>query len=281
MAALHEPDIVNILAPEDAGKHGIHPGTGGIHQHARFMRGRTTGFFVQRLDEPQPAFAPCGNDPRAVHDRRAAIRRIARVENHETGIIHPAVGIFESPGKSRLQRFARRVLAKIERTGRRQKFAAAEIVIQKQAEPDHPGRAYSALLNGQNETHGPDDMRSHGPEDFPLHQRFTYEAEFVMFEIPQTAMNELGGRRRRAGGKIALFRKRHGITPAHGIAGNAAAIDAATDDKKIKNVFAGHEASATMQGRNPLWKDNYIKTKTKRMSKENKRTIRTQMKAPP
>ncbi len=253
MAALNEPDIVHVVAAEDAGKHLVHPGAGGIHQHTRLVRGRASGFFVQRLDEPQLAFAPCGNDPRAVHDRRAAIGRIARVEDHETGIIHPAVGIFESRGESRLQRLARRVPAKVERAGRRQKPAAAEIVIKKQAEPDHPCRAHAAFLNGQNETHGPDDMRRHGPEDFPLHQRFAHQTKLVMLEITQATMNKLGGGGRRAGSEIALFRKRDGIAPAHRIAGNAAAVDAATDDKKIENILAGHRASTTASGdRTPI-----------------------------
>ena len=55
-----------------------------------------------------------------------------------------------------------------------------------------PPKTQAALLERQHETHRPDDVRRHGPEYFTLHQRFAHQAEFVVLEITQAAMNELG-----------------------------------------------------------------------------------------
>ena len=60
-----------------------------------------------------------------------------------------------------------------------------------------------------------------------------------MFEITQSAMDQLGGGRRGARRKILHFGQCDRITTADGIAGDAAAVDAATDDEQIVHRFFG------------------------------------------
>jgi hypothetical protein len=54
----------------------------------------------------------------------------------------------------------------------------------------------------QHEAHRPDDVRRMRPQHFALDQRLAHQAEFVIFEIAQAAMDELGGGRGGAAGEI-------------------------------------------------------------------------------
>ncbi len=117
------------------------------------------------------------------------------------------------------------------------------MVIKKKPETHEPGRAHAALLKWQNKAHRPDDVRRHGPQHLALHKRFSHQTKFVMFEITQTAMNELCGGRRGAGSKIVHFRKRNGITPADSVTRDAAAVDAAADHENIVDCLVRHGPS--------------------------------------
>ena len=65
------------------------------------------------------------------------------------------------------------------------------------------------------------------------------QPELVMLEIAQPAMHELGGGRRGARGQIVHFGKGNGVATAHSIAGNAGAIDAASDYEHIHTLGHG------------------------------------------
>ena len=66
-----------------------------------------------------------------------------------------------------------------------------------------------------------------------LGQRLAHQAELVVLEIAQAAMDQLGRGRGRAAGKIALLAQEHRQAAAGGIAGDAAAVDAAADDGDV------------------------------------------------
>jgi hypothetical protein len=68
------------------------------------------------------------------------------------------------------------------------------MIVQKEAEPKQPRRAQSFVI-GQHEAQGPDDVRRHPPQDFAFHKRFAHQTEFQMFEIAQSAVDQLGCRR--------------------------------------------------------------------------------------
>ena len=61
----------------------------------------------------------------------------------------------------------------------------------------------------KHEAQRPDDMRRRLEQHLPLDQRLANQSEFVMLQIAQAAMNELGRGRGCSGGKIALFGKKH------------------------------------------------------------------------
>ena len=85
----------------------------------------------------------------------------------------------------------------------------------------------------QHKAQGPDDMRRDTQQDFAFNQCFPHQAEFVMFQIAQATMDQLGGIGRSAAAEIALFEQHHGKPAPCRIARNARAIDAATNDGKV------------------------------------------------
>ena len=87
----------------------------------------------------------------------------------------------------------------------------------------------------QHESQGTDDMGRDLPEDFALDQRLADQAELVIFEIAQAAMHELGRPGRCPARQIIHFTKENRISAPGRVARDAAAVDAAADDREVKN----------------------------------------------
>ena len=190
----------------------VDPRTGGVDDQPRLDLFDLSLPQIFDADRPMAIFAARADDLRAGADHGAAIGRVAGVQHHQTRIVDPAVRIFESLRKQRLQRLAGRIAAHVERPGRRQQLAAADVVVEEQAEPDQPGRA-QALGVRQHETHRPDDVRRVLPQNLALHQRFAHQPELVIFEIAQAAMDELGRTGRGAAGEIVHLGEENRIAP--------------------------------------------------------------------
>ncbi len=168
-------------------------------------------------------------------DFGAAIGGVARGEHHQARVVDEAVGIFKSLGVAvRHQRLADLVAGQIDRAGRRQQMPAADMVVEKQPEPQQPGRAQAGMMR-QHESQRADDVGRDLPEDFALDQRLADQAELVIFEIAQAAMHQLGRPGRRPARQVVHFAQENRIAAAHRIARDAAAVDAATDDSEVEN----------------------------------------------
>ena len=123
-------------------------------------------------------------------------------------------------------------------------LAPREMVVKKEAEPQHPHGA-QALLMRQNEFQRPDDMRRGGEQQLALGQRLVHEAKFVEFQITQAAVDELGRGGGCAAGEIVLLDESNRQGRARRVARNGAAIDAAADDEKIEDhARAASQANA-------------------------------------
>ena len=191
-----------------------------------------------RMVMSQAPFVPPGAGafrPRV--DFRAPVGRIPGIEHHQPRILHPAVGILIGMGKFRLQRLAGHIAVQVDAARRRQDLAPAEMVIKEKPEADEMARP-QALVMRQHEAQRPDDVRRRLEQHLALDQRLAHQAEFIMLEIAQAAMDQLGGGRGRAGGQVALFGEEHLQAPPRRITRNAAAIDAAADDEQIINHSA-------------------------------------------
>ena len=168
-------------------------------------------------------------------DVGAAVGGVARGEHDEPRVVDEAVGIFEGARVSAgCERMADGVGGEIDRAGRRQQVAPADMVVKEQAEPQQPGRAQAGVVR-QHETQRADDVGRDLPEDFALDQRLAHQTKLVIFEIAQAAVHELGRPGRRPARQIVHFTQENGIAPARRIARDAAAIDAASDDGEVEN----------------------------------------------
>src|SRR3954447_9323809 len=87
----------------------------------------------------------------------------------------------------------------------------------------------------QNETQRANDMGRDLPEDLALDQRLADQPEFVVFEIAQPAMHELGRPGRRPARQVIHFTQENSIAPTRRIARDAAAVNAASDDGEVEN----------------------------------------------
>ena len=62
----------------------------------------------------------------------------------------------------------------------------------------------------QTETHRDRQMRSHFQQYFAFSQRFADQAEFVVFQVAQATVDQLGAGGRRRAGEIVSFQHQHG-----------------------------------------------------------------------
>jgi hypothetical protein len=85
------------------------------------------------------------------------------------------------------------------------------------------------LFVRQHEFQRPDDMRREAQHHFALGQGLGHQAELVVLEVAQSAMDQLGARRRCRRGEIVLLGEQHLEPAAGGVARDARAVDAAAD----------------------------------------------------
>lgn len=141
MATLDEPDRRTACEAERAPQGLTDPGTSGVDDHARTYGLAAAGYDVADCGDPGCLIAMGGFDGGARPDFGAALARIHGVEHHEAAILDPAIRISEPARQARLQRRAqiRALQAQGGRAG--QGLQAGEVVVEKQTEPQHPGRA--------------------------------------------------------------------------------------------------------------------------------------------
>src|SRR5207253_3911822 len=83
------------------------------------------------------------NAARARTNVGAALARVERVEHDQARIVRPTVRIFESMRISLLERRSENPMSEIDAAGCGQNAAAAEMIIDEEAQPQHPERAHS------------------------------------------------------------------------------------------------------------------------------------------
>ena len=214
--------------------HFADPGPGGVDQHARGGDVAAAAAVEHQL----PFVAPL--DPHAAGagaDDGAMLGGIERVEHHQPGIVHPAVGIFEAVAEQPLERLADRMMGEIDGARAGQQLARAQPVVEEQPEPQLERRAQAGQRR-QHEAHRPDHMRGHAQQHLALAERLAHQAEGAALEIAQAAVDQLGGGRGGAGGEIVHLDQQHAQAAAGGVAGEPGSVDAAADDGEVE---VGHE----------------------------------------
>ena len=187
---------------------------------------------------PETVDAGCIDDARAGPDRGAPVGRIAGVEDDEARIVNPAVGIFEAALENRLQGGSRRIACQVEHPRGGQALSPADIVVEEKPKAQEPLRAQADMV-GQHEAQGPHDVRREAPDHLALEQGLAHEAELVVLEIAQSAVDQLGRLGRRAAREIVTLEEDDRGAAAGRIARDTAPVDAAADDGEIESLGLG------------------------------------------
>ena len=85
----------------------------------------------------------------------------------------------------------------------------------------------------QHELQRLDDVRREPEQHLALGQRLGDQAELVVLQIAQAAVDQLGAPRRGVRGEIVLLDQQHLEAAAGGVARDAGAVDAAADDGEV------------------------------------------------
>ncbi|OIQ67894.1 hypothetical protein GALL_505240 [mine drainage metagenome] len=189
VAAAHKAHALGGVDAERAGDDLADPGPAGVDQNARHVG--FGGAVARDLYVPKVGLAPRGQHTGAGQDLCAARLGVAGVEDDEARILDPAIGIFKGAFVLRFQRAPGGVTGKVEATRAGQDFAPAKVVIDEQAKADQPSRAHPAV-KWQHKAHRPTDMRHGAQQGLALDQRLSHQTEFVVFQIAQAAMKQLG-----------------------------------------------------------------------------------------
>src|SRR3954449_4194197 len=94
-------------------------------------------------------------------------------------------------------------------------------------------------MMGQHKSQRADDVRNDLPKNFAFDQGLAHQAEFVILEIAQAAMYQLGGPGRCPAGQVVHLAKKYGAAAARRITRDPASVDAASDDREIEHSVQG------------------------------------------
>ena len=203
---------------------------------------------------PDIAGTPRGGYFGAGTDFCATFFGVHRIECHKTGIIDPCVRIFKSLGEQVFERCRGLIRFHIQRACCRQKFAPADMIIKEETQPQQPCRTHTAAMIRQNEAHRFHQMRGIGPDHLTLHQGFTHKAKFIMFQIAQTTVNQLGSAGGCAAGQIFHFGKAGVKTTPDRITRNTTAVNTTANNENIIVRICNHVASSAENHANSILK---------------------------
>ncbi len=128
-----------------------------------------------------------------------------------------------------------RIGREIDRSRRRQQLSAAEVIVEKQPEPQQPGGPQLPMMR-KDEAQRLDDVRRHPPQHLALDQRLADQAKLIIFEVAQAAVDQLGRPGRRPARQVVHFTKENGKSASCGVAGDAAAVNSAADDGEVVDL---------------------------------------------
>ena len=237
---------------------GPHPG--GVDHHAGPDLDRPAGEPVGEdgaADPPAGPHQPGGLHPVDGHrpQRGGGLGHRQR----EAGVVDPGVVIQETGGEAAPVE----VRHELERLPLRQALVQladpgpAGGVVHPQGGPDPPGVGPGPGLPGHSrrvrlalrtlrglgehrdeEGEGLDEVGGQAQEALPFGQRLVDQAELLLLEVAEPAVDELRRPRRRTGGEVAPLDERRPQAPPGGVEGHPGAGDAAPDDEHVEGLRA-------------------------------------------
>ena len=214
----------------------LHPRAGSIHEPARGQLDRAA-VGCREFDIPALAVVAAVRRHAAMAgvDRRPHVARRLHVRDHQPRIVDPAVRIDEAVLEGWLQPGAELRVLQVDTDRFRQRHVPVEMVVEKEAEAQHPARPEMRFVR-QHEAQRPGDVRRLCQQHLTLHQRLAYQSELVLLEIAQATVDELGRLRRRAAGEIVHLAEPDLECASRGIARNPRPIYAAADYEQVERL---------------------------------------------
>src|SRR5262249_2314772 len=146
VASLDQAEPLRPLHAERAVDEARDPRPRGVDEAPRLHGLLLTCRLVLDRGAPGAAVAAGGRAARAGQDAGAALAGVEGVQDDEAGVVDPAVGIAEALCEGGPQRLADGIAPQIEAARAGQLLAAAEMVVEEEADADHPGRAQRRLV---------------------------------------------------------------------------------------------------------------------------------------
>ncbi|MNZ72680.1 hypothetical protein D3C78_910660 [compost metagenome] len=154
VAAFDQTDAIRGFQLQTIVEEVFHPWTGGVHQALGAPGKGFATVDVDRFHHPQAVFTPCTGHFGACAHFATALFHFLGIEYHQASIVDPAVRIFETALQFRLQH---RFWSKAQTLAAWQTGAFTQVIVQEQADTDHPGWAQVRLMR-QTETHWEGDV---------------------------------------------------------------------------------------------------------------------------
>ncbi|MNZ93559.1 hypothetical protein D3C78_1126310 [compost metagenome] len=207
------------------------PGAGGVDQRAGAQRQQAAVLAFQ-MQMPQALAAPRADAAGARVDVRAMLAGTDGIGYHQAGIVDPAVGVFEAFGNLGLERAAG---AEGQMARAWQAVPHAEVIVEEQPGADHPGWPQVRTVR-EDEAQRAHQVRRHVQQHLALAEGFAHQAEFVVLQVAQAAMDQLAAGRGGVRGEVVLLAEEHRQAAAGGVGGDAATVDAATNYGEVVDL---------------------------------------------
>jgi len=231
VAALDQAQVLGARPVQHLAEQALDPRPGGVDQRAGAQR-QAAAVLALQLQVPEALAAPRADAARAGVHVRAVLAGAHRIGHHQAGVVDPAVRVLEAFADFRLER-AGRAEGQVARA--RQAVPRAEMVVEEQAGADHPRRAQVRAVR-QDEAQRAHQVRGHAEQHLALAERLADQAEFVVFQVAQAAVDQLAAGRGGVRGEVVLLAEEHRQAAAGGVGGDAAAVDAAADHGEVVDL---------------------------------------------
>ncbi|MDT4852716.1 hypothetical protein FQZ97_869580 [compost metagenome] len=247
VAALDQADAARRAQPQFLTDEARHPRAGGVHQGAGADRVEAAVAALQ-MQVPESLALPRADAAGAGVDMCAMFTGAHGIQDYQTGVVHRAVGVFEPTADFRLERAAG---AETQAARGWQFFPLAQMVVEEQPGADQPGRTQMRAVR-QDEAQRSDDMRRLAQQHFTFGEGFAHQAEFVVLQVAQAAVDQLAAGGRGMSGEVVLFAKEHRQSAPCGIRRDTDAIDAAADHGDVVDLGEGAGMLAGAHSNDPL-----------------------------
>ncbi len=185
---------------------------------------------------PDAAVARRTVETRAGANFRALAARRHAGQHDQPRVVDACVGVDEAGAEPVLEAGTPATRAEVDGERPRQAHPPADAVVEEEPGTDHPRRAQVRLVR-QHERQRLDQVRRLREQHLALGERLGDQPEFVVLEIAQSAVDQLGAPLRGCRGEIVLLDQQRREPAPGSVARHAGTVDATPDDQEIVDLL--------------------------------------------